>query len=75
MEEFILKGLRKYGDMFTRLNNEIHEDIKTKTGDELKEIENEAKAANLINSGWAEWKVSKIVLGYIFYEKRRRQKG
>lgn len=67
-----MKNLKKYGEMFTKLNCEIMQDIKNKTEDELKEIELEARNAKLGNCEWAEYKISKMVLSYVFFVRRER---
>ena len=74
MEVCGMKNLKKYGDMFTQLNYEIQQDIKNKTDQELKEIEQEARDAKLGNCEWAEYKISKMVLSYVFFVRRERQK-
>ncbi|MGE5627064.1 MAG: hypothetical protein ACM3X7_02980 [Solirubrobacterales bacterium] len=69
-----MKNLKKYGDMFNKLNCEIMKDIKNKTEDELKEIELEARNAKLGNCEWGEYKISRVVLSYVFFVRRERHK-
>ena len=70
-----MESLQKYGDMLSKLNNDICKDIKNKTNDELSKIENEAKCATLFNSSWWEYKISRTVYEHVIYEKRLRQKS
>ena len=69
-----MKYLKEYGEMLNKLNSKISQDIKSKTDDELKEIELEAKSVNLRNSDFGEVKISRTVLEYVLYEKRGRNK-
>lgn len=70
-----MENLKKYGEMLSKLNNDIFNDIKDKTDDELAIIEKEAKASSLTNSTWWEYKISKTVYEHVIYEKRLRQKN
>lgn len=70
-----MENLKKYGNMLAKLNNEILEDIKSKTDAELMEIGNEVRYTTLSNSSWWEYKISKTVLEHVIYEKRLRQKN
>jgi len=70
-----MKNLEKFGDAYTKFTKEIMERIKSKTDDELWEIEYEAKYAKPNNAEISEFRVSKIVLEYALYEIRMRQKA
>jgi hypothetical protein len=70
-----MKNLEKFGDAYTKFTREVRESIESKTDEELKEIEYEAKYAKPNNTELAEFRVSKLVLEYALYEIRMRQKA
>lgn len=67
-----MKLLNKYGEMFAELSEKIHLDIESKTDEELKILELEARSVTDTNCAWSDYRIAKTVLEYVFYEQKNR---
>jgi len=69
-----MKTLKKYGDMFGKIAEQMNEDFKDMTIDELQQIARDSKAVNATNCSWTEFRIAQTALEYALEEIEKKQK-